>query len=345
MFIAYGEAIVAKLHTYFLDFHKAIKLDDLDDNATLRSKRDTLIQNLKDKLPKDVPPVLRSFNQGSYAMGTGTLPLDGDYDIDVGVVFDSTPEKEAPVELKKTVRDALAHPNRTVDIRRSCVTVSYIKGEDIKYHVDLALYVTGSDGKLRLAKGKENSSAELCFWEDSDPQGLCNTIVGKHKDDDRAQYRRVIRYLKRWRDFKFSHKGVFSIALTAAAYHWFSPYKDGLTEEYDDLEALSRLLNAIINQWTDYLQEGKWVNRLRVTLPISPYGDLLKDMTQIQMEDFKARLISLRDALSEAKAEPEGVVACKALTKQFGSAFPVPEEKDAKAAKVRASVVGTGSSA
>ncbi len=336
---------MAKLHTYFLDFHKAIKLDDLDENATLRSKRDTLIQNLKDKLPKDAPVVLRSFNQGSYAMGTGTLPLDGDYDIDVGVVFDSTPEKEAPVGLKKTVRDALSHPNRTVDIRRSCVTVSYIKGEDIKYHVDLALYVTGSDGKLRLAKGKENSSEELRFWEDSDPQGLCDAIVNKHKDDDRAQYRRVIRYLKRWRDFKFSHKGVFSIALTVAAYHWFSPYKDWFTEEYDDLEALKRLLDTMINQWSLCMHEGELVYRLKITLPVTPHGDLLRSLTKIQMGDLKAKLIELRDALSDAKSEPEEAVACKALTKQFGKAFPVPEAEDSKAAKVHASVVGTGSSA
>lgn len=332
---------MAKLHTHFLAFHKAIKLDDLDENATLRSKRDTLIQNLKDKLPKDAPAVLRTFNQGSYAMGTGTLPLDGDYDIDVGVVFDSTPEKETPVGLKKTVRDALSHPKRTVDIRRSCVTVSYIKGEDIQYHVDMALYVTGSDGKLRLAKGKESSSAEHRFWETSDPQGLCDAIINKHKDDNRAQFRRVIRYLKRWRDYKFSHKGVFSIALTAAAYHWFSPHQDWFTKEYDDLEALLRLLDTMINQWQSCIYEGAWVTRLKVTLPITPYSDLLENMTQKQMDDLKAKLIELRDALSETNE----AAACRALTKLFGKDFPVPEEKDAKAAKVQASVVGTGSSA
>lgn len=336
---------MAKLHSYFLEFHKAIKLDDLDENATLRSKRDTLIQNLKDKLPEGAPAVLRTFNQGSYAMGTGTLPLDGDYDIDVGVVFDSTPEKGAPVSLKKAVRDALSHPNRTVNIRRSCVTVSYIKGEDIQYHVDMALYVTGSNGELYLAKGKENSAPELCFWEASDPQGLCDAIVNKHKDDNRAQFRRVIRYLKRWRDYKFSHKGVFSIALTAAAYHWFNPYQDWLTKEYDDLEALLRLLDSMISQWQVCIYEGELVSRLKVTLPVAPYGDLLEGMTQKQMDDLKTKLIELRDALRDAKTELEDVPACKALTKQFGKDFPIPEEKDAKAAKVRSSVVGTGSSA
>lgn len=336
---------MAKLHNYFLDFHKAIKLDDLDENATLRSKRDTLIQNLKDKLPKEAPAVLRTFNQGSYAMGTGTLPLDGDFDIDVGVVFDSTPQKETPVGLKKTVKAALAHPGRTVNIRRSCVTVSYLKGEDIQYHVDMAIYVTGSDGKLRLAKGKENSAAELCFWEASDPQGLCDAIVNRHKGEDRAQFRRVIRYLKRWRDHKFNHSGLLSIALTAAAYHWFSPNKDWFSEEYNDLEALLGLVNTLINRWQGCVHEGELVARLKVALPVAPYGDLLEKMTQKQMDDFRTKLIELRDALNEAKADPEDAAACKILAKFFGKDFPVPAEKDAKAAKVQASVVGTGSSA
>lgn len=336
---------MAKLHAYFLKFHREIKLDDLDENAVLRSKRDTLIQNLKDNLPKEAPAVLRTFNQGSYAMGTGTLPLDGDYDIDVGIVFDSTPEKETPVGLKKTVKTALSHPGRTVDIRRSCVTISYLKGEDIQYHVDMALYVVGSDGKLRLAKGKENSSKELCFWETSDPQGLCEAIVNRHKGEDRAQFRRAIRYLKRWRDHKFAHKGVLSIALTAAAYHWFSPCKDWFTGEYNDPEALLGLLNTMLSQWKGCVHEGELVARLKVTLPVTPYGDLLEKMTQKQMDDYHTKLIELRDALNEAKAEPEDAVACKALAKLFGKDFPVPAEKDAKVAKVQASVVGTGSSA
>ncbi|MCC2636493.1 MAG: hypothetical protein K0Q68_212 [Moraxellaceae bacterium] len=336
---------MARLHSYFLEFHKAIKLDDLDENALLRAKRDTLIQNLKDYLPDDAPVILRTFNQGSYAMGTGTLPLDGDYDIDVGVVFDSTPEKEVPVGLKKTVKFALAHPGRTVNIRRSCVTVSYRKGEDIQYHVDMAIYVTGSDGKLRLAKGKENSAAEHCFWETSDPQGLCEAIVNRHKGEDRAQFRRVIRFLKRWRDHKFNHDGLFSIALTAAAYHWFSPYKALFTEEYDDLEALLLLLNTVNNQWQGCIYEGELVARLRVALPVAPYGDLLEKMTQKQMDDFRTKLIELRDALNEVKAEPEAEVACKTLVRFFGKDFPIPAEKEARAAKVQASVVGTGSSA
>ncbi|WP_368449066.1 cyclic GMP-AMP synthase DncV-like nucleotidyltransferase [Cobetia amphilecti] len=336
---------MAKLHRYFLEFHKAIKLDDLDENDTLRSKRDTLLQNLKGKLPEGAPNILRTFNQGSYAMGTGTLPLDGDYDIDVGVVFDSTSDEEAPVGLKKTVRDALSHQGRTVNIRRSCVTVSYIKGEDVQYHVDMAIYVPDEQDNLYLAKGKETSLPENCFWEASDPQGLCKAIVNRHTEDNRAQFRRVIRYLKRWRDYKFSHKGVLSISLTVAAYHWFSPYQDWITQEYDDLEALLQLLNTMINQWQICIHEGELVSRFKLSLPVEPYGDLLEKMTQKQMDDLKNKLIELRDALNDAKAEPAEAAACKTLTKFFGTDFPIPEDEDTRAAKVKASVVGTGSSA
>lgn len=335
---------MAKLHDHFLAFHNAIKLDDLDENATLREKRDTLIKNLKNNWPADAPEILRTFNQGSYAMGTGMVPLDGDYDIDVGIEFDGHPDDVDPVNLKKQVRQALSHPKRTIDIRRSCVTVSYIKGEETQYHVDLALYVKGSDGKLNLAKGKENSGKEFCFWEIADPEELCSLIIKKHKDDDRAQFRRAIRYLKRWRDKQFDHDGVISIALTVAAYHWFSPYKS-LSGEYDDLEGLLRLLNTMLGNWMQCFHESVLATRLKVTLPVVPNRDLLGEMTEKQMDDFKEKLTELRDALKEAKAEPEERVACKALAKFFGDDFPIPEDSKDKAAKVRASVVGTGSSA
>lgn len=336
---------MATLHSYFLAFHKAIKLDDLDENATLRNKRDILVQNLRDKLPEGAPEILRTFTQGSYAMGTGTLPPDGDYDIDVGVVFNSSPEKEAPVDLKKTVRDALSHPGRTVAIRRSCVTVSYLLGEDIQYHVDMAVYVVQADGALCLAKGKENSSAEHCFWENADPQRLCEVIVNRHKDDNRAQFRRIVRYLKRWRDHKFSHNGVFSIALTVAAYHWFNPYKDWITEEYDDVEALLQLLNSILSHWYHCFHENQQVCRLKIMLPVTPYGDLLESMTSLQMDDFKAKLTTLRDALIDAKTEPNEVIACITLSTFFGKDFPIPQEQKLKVAKVNAAVVPTGISA
>ena len=334
---------MAKLHKHFVEFHEATKLGDLDENAGLREKRNLLIQNLRDNLPDEAPKILRTFNQGSYAMGTGIRPRDGDYDIDVAVVFDCGLESQSPISIKKTVRDALSHPNRTVDIRRSCVTVSYLKGEDIQYHVDLAVYVEDSSGNLYLAKGKEQSSPDLCFWEESDPQGLCNAIVNRHEGDDRAQYRRVIRYLKCWRDHCISHGGLPSIALTVAAYHWFRPYKDWINEKANDPKALVELIDKMLVSWELSLRNFGF--RLKVKLPVMPWANLLEKMTDKQMEDLESSLRDLRGALKDALNDPDEVAACHSLSKFFGNDFPTPEHDEAKAHQVDASVVNTGSSA
>ena len=115
----------------FEDFHKAICLDDDDEKATLREKRETIIKALRANLGDDVP-AFTNFNQGSYSMHTGVVPLDGNFDIDVGLIFDCNQDKYPdPVVLKKKVRDAIDTNFRTVEIRRPCVTV---KATLIKVH-------------------------------------------------------------------------------------------------------------------------------------------------------------------------------------------------------------------
>ena len=72
--------MAAAVQTYFEDFHRAIRLDEDDENAKLREKRDTLLKDLFNRLPEGMPS-FESFHQGSYSMRTGTVPLDGNYDI------------------------------------------------------------------------------------------------------------------------------------------------------------------------------------------------------------------------------------------------------------------------
>lgn len=335
---------MAKLHSFFLKFHDAIKLGTYDEESILRDKRDTLLANLKDGLPDDMQSFSK-FNQGSYALGTGIKPLDGNYDIDVGVVFDAHPDDYEPVELKRQVQDALKHPKRTVAIRRPCVTVNYMKDGDPEYHVDLAIYTRGSDGKLHLAMGKANSGPEHCKWEIQDPEGLQNTIINRFKDEDRKQFRRVVRYLKRWRHFNFSHSGLNSIGLTVSAYRWFSPVKGLWDGEYNDMQALESLVTSMLGQFSYVNVDGTLVRRLVVMSPVEPWADLLAKMTANQMTDFEMRLKALQTALSDAKSEVDEAVACKSMAKLFGNDFPVPEAKENTAAKVKRSVTGTGNSA
>jgi hypothetical protein len=173
----------------FDDFHDKIKLDIDDEKAKLRDKRETLLKTLRANLGDDVP-VFENFNQGSYSMHTGVVPLDGNYDIDVGIVFDCKRDKYSdPVALKKKVRDALDSNGRTVNIRRPCVTVNYMRGGAPEYHVDLAIYTKRDDELIDLAKGKENSGASHRIWDAADPRELTRLICERFEDEaDRAQF-------------------------------------------------------------------------------------------------------------------------------------------------------------
>lgn len=330
---------------HFQAFHNRIKLDDDDDKAKLREKRETLLKTLRAGLDVYVP-TFENFNQGSYAMHTGVVPPDGNYDIDVGLIFDCTRTSYPdPVELKKKVRDALDSKGRTVLIRRPCVTVNYMRDGETDYHVDLAIYVKRTDDKLDLAKGKENSEAGLRTWEVSDPKGLTEAVCTAFtKTDDLAQYRRCIRYLKRWRHVQFSSGGApLSIALTVAALLWFKPKVES-SGRPADLMAMLDWVSTILSNFA-YASTAEGLHeRLQVLLPVQPRNDLMAGMTKAQMAAFKSKLAALRDALRKAYDEELPEDACRLLNKQFGDDFKVPEKSET-GKKVAPAVIGTGHSA
>lgn len=337
------EPPMASIQKDFEDFHAKIKLDEDDENAKLREKRDTLLSELRDKLPDDVPK-FKEFHQGSYSMNTGVVPLDGNFDIDVGLVFDCEKDKYPdPVALKKKVRDALTREKRSVGIRRPCVTVTYLKDGSPEFHVDLAIYVKRSDDCLDIAMGRESSAAELKVWEKSSPKQLTELINKKFSGDDAAQFRRCVRYLKRWRDKNFSSGAPLSIALTVAAYKWFAPNQE-LSGKYSDLKALKALTTNILCNFSYRFHEGTLFDRLAVELPVTPNKDLMEGMTNLQMQAFKVRLTSLKDELTAAEKDVLPEDACKRMNKQFGDEFLVPATTNT-AKSVRSPYISTGTSA
>ena len=98
---------MANVQKQFDDFHSGIRLSNDDEKAKLQDKRNMLVKNLKDGLKKraedgDSSHSFESFNQGSYAMHTGTKPLNDEYDIDVGIIFDNVKEDfDDPVGSRK----------------------------------------------------------------------------------------------------------------------------------------------------------------------------------------------------------------------------------------------------
>lgn len=349
---------MAKVQKQFEKFHEKIKLGRFEEEKTLRDKRNIIRERLEESLPKvfekhhEECPEFFFLDQGSYEMGTGAKPPDGDYDIDQGIYFEvKTTEYPDPVVLKKRVYEALEGHTDDVRIRRPCVTVYYHKDGKRIYHVDLAVYSDGSqndDGKDYIAMGKENSQSEYRFWEVSNPKALSDEILGRFTDShDRKQFRRVVRDLKRWKDVKFVADGnaaPLGIGLTVAAYKWLRPsYTDIFAKKPDDLRAIRNLVLDILNSFTLTYHDEEWVRRLVVNLPVEPWNDLFERMTNKQMSEFEEKLQALKDALDEADREADPHEACKILCKQFGEDFPVPEKSETAKRKSVAMVSSSGS--
>lgn len=352
---------MANIQSQFEHFNDVIRLGRFEENAILREKRDIIRDKLKVNLPGvfekygETCPKFDFLDQGSYQMGTGTKPLDGDYDIDQGIYFFvSTAEYPDPVKLKERVHEALFGHTKDVQLRRSCVTVFYQCDGEPVYHVDLAIYSDKScnpDGKSRHAKGKSNSDPENRVWEVSDPQLLSETIFSKVPDkEDRKQFRRIIRYWKRWKAINFTDGGASApngIGLTLLTYYHFQPrYADVFANKYNDLWAMRELVETVqANFQLVYDEkEQKYVERLIVRLPIEPWNDVFDRMTAKQMGEFKEKLITLKDALIYAEGVSDTVAACERLQGVFGQDFPVPKREETASSHPQA-VASSGNSA
>lgn len=305
------------LQPNFRRFHETIKLNRYEENATLVEKRERVLRRLREAGVRFTP-----FNQGSYAIGTGVQPVDGDFDIDVGIEVDLPyPQQHDPVAVKKLIFDAVNGHTKRVDFRRPCITVYYHQGGEQVYHVDLAVYARDAGGRLHLAVGKQFSAADQRQWLHSDPKGLCATIGNRFSGQDAEQFRRVIRYLKRWRDHNFAAEGnaaPVGIGITAAAHQWFSVQKAGYySAEYDDLGAMRGFVATLLSRFTSRWGATGLAYRLEARLPAAPHNDVFEKMTDQQMTEFKGRLERLREGLDRANQTGDGAHLVQLLGPDF----------------------------
>lgn len=325
------------IQSEFIDFHNRIKLD-YDVKAELAEKRDILLGILRNsgKLPG-----FEEYNQGSYGMYLGVEPIDGrEYDIDVGLRFNADKDDYEPMDIKNIIADVLKNlTDYGTTVKKPCVTVTYKKDGEAAYHVDLVTYLyedhTDKDSQLYLARGKESMPEEI-YWEKSDPVGLVDYINNKvNKGNARDQFRRTIRYIKRWKNRRFNsagHAEPASIGITLIV-------ADNFVESSgDDLSALLSAVKSIQNLFqTVKYEDGRWLYRIKYPMPYSLNfendTDAFEKMTDIQMTDFKEKLEKLVRDLEAVQNEPDEVEQCRKLQKIFGDDFHVPEAKNVSKAQ------------
>lgn len=316
----------------FEKFNNNIRVD-FDTNHELKEKRDILVNILRNN---DDLPSFEVINQGSYILKTGIKPKENqEYDIDVGLLFNININDYKPLELKEKICSILDnHTDYGAKMKKPCVTVTYKKNNKAAFHVDLVVYAyennENKESQLYIAKGIADNE-DSTRWEKADPKGLVdyinNTIV---KGEQRDQFRRIIHYIKKWRNRRFSNFGHISpasIGLTLMTIHNFSYYSN------DDLKVLIDTVNYIKNRF-HYIKTENTRDLYRIELSLPNHlsfefpNDVFEKMTDNQMTDFKDRITKFSEDLEKARNEIDEYDQYKKLNTIFGDDFEIPEEKN-----------------
>lgn len=320
--------VTMSLQSKFFKFHDKIKLSREDsDYKNAREKDDSILKAVRSALKEEGYPVVEDFLQGSMSIATGVKHPCEDFDIDRAVViaFDDSPKD--PVKVKKIVLNVLEDRGfKNAKIKKPCVTADYTSQ---KLHIDIPIY-REKNGTYELGIGKKNSSEENREWSESDPKGLKEWINDSShylgsSNKKLEQYKRLVRYLKRWRDNKFSTsvaKKVFSIGLTVMAKEKFSPSFDD-SDKANDLVALRDTVDAMLNGGY-FSYQGEDLYKVRVNLPKSPWRDIFYGSSLNTGTQFYNKLKSLKSKLDKAIEETDLVKQCQILNEVFGEDFEVP---------------------
>lgn len=317
------------LQAQFIGFNDNIFLKKTDSRLKeVRTKRDSINTAVKAKFKEKGWGDATTFLQGSYATDLAIVPLDGDYDIDVAVSIPKDSAPSSPISPKTEILSILESRGLSgASVKRPCVTAQYLSDGKPKFHIDYPVYRSSND-EYELAWGKPTSDAKDKKWSPGNPKALVDWINHPDLDsDERRQYKRLVRYLKRWRDLRYSSTEVkpYSVGLTIIIRTCFvdSFSDDG---EANDLDALIQTIDKIVeSNFFESLGDDKY--DLVVKLPESPYVDVFKDHGSGLGTMLYNRLNQLKKRLLAAQEKAKVTTACKVLREDnvFGSDFPLPD--------------------
>ena len=342
------------IQSHFDKFHGKIMLGRQDAvYKKARERDDSITQAVKKSFEEANYPVISDFIQGSLATNTAIIAIAGDCDVDRALVLDANDAPSNPVDPKKNALSVLEIRGfKNAKIKKPCVTADYAS-ENV--HIDFPIYKKSGDQHY-LAVGKKNSDEKNREWSVADPRGLINWVNDSDIHGDLAskkhdQYRRLVRYLKRWRDWNFSDNvaaKVYSIGLVVMAKQCFSP---SFSEEgfRQDMIALRQTVELMLN--ANYFA---WVApdtyKVAVTLPVQPWRDIFYGSSIDTGTQFRNKLRQLKSKLLEAESLDDEHNQCKIMNDLFGDDFVVPDppsgsSKIKKATYLTAGAVGTSQGA
>lgn len=305
-----------RLPDAFEEFHERIQLAALSVDR-INSAWGRLHTYLTEKY---VLPDAAVLIQGSYANGTAVKPAstDGEYDLDIVAVCveESTGAEDAIRTLTEVLgEDAdLAKRLGANKSGRPCVRLRYApEDEGFGFHVDITPARDGQQGApLDVPmRGYED-------WRATDPLGYTRWCLEIQPE----QFRRNVRFLKRWRDEH--HDGsVASIVLQVlVARH--TP-----THVQDDAESIVNVLAGIRQELAPFPSSPPVIAN-----PVLPKENLADRWEADDYQAFVRELAEAFDLAQEALMADDVEHSHKTWQKLFGGAFPPAPSEPAKRRKV-----------
>lgn len=269
------------LSSKFNTFYTSYVVLSQDEQNNLHNKKDLNIQRLKDGLKEyniennTSYTIAETCVQGSMAMSTVVQNEDGDYDIDVAVVFDKSVLGDKGAQATRNlVANALKRKtkqfNAEPEVKTSCVRIKYEDG----YHIDFAVYRrhydSGNECWIYEHAGSDWSVREL--------KGLTEWFKSQNNDSD-GKLRKVIRLSKMFCKSRKSWKNMPSGLLQTVL------CDEKLQQSYERIDELF------------YYTMQEIVNRLEtstsVEAPVDDGRDLTpRDIDCKRMTNWKNRLKS-----------------------------------------------------
>lgn len=269
------------LSSKFNTFYTSYVVLSQDEQNNLHNKKDLNIQRLKDGLKEyniennTSYTIAETCVQGSVAMSTVVQNEDGDYDIDVAVVFDkSVLENKGAQATRNLVANALKRKtkqfNAEPEVKTSCVRIKYEDG----YHIDFAVYRRHYDSENECWIYEHAGSD----WSVRELKGLTEWFKSQNNDSD-GKLRKVIRLSKMFCKSRKSWKNMPSGLLQTVL------CDEKLQQSYERIDELF------------YYTMKEIVNRLEtstsVEAPVDDGRDLTpRDIDCKRMTNWKNRLKS-----------------------------------------------------
>lgn len=327
--------VSVSLQKQFKKFDKKIYLTkQCDAYKDARAKEHSILEDIRKQFIEEGYPVVKHYRQGSFKTDTAIVSLEGDFDVDRAIIIHKDKAPDNPVECKEVIYDILEKRGfKNHKIKTPCVTADYAS---LNLHIDYAVFQVDDFESYDMALGKTNSKDENKKWEYSESKQLIDWINGNDNaigfsnltNEEKFQFKRLVRYMKRWRDYNFleaNRSYIYSIGLTIMIKESFHPSIDENGKE-NDLESLINTIKYILKHKGYFIHMGSDQYDVKVNIPFEPRVDVFRKHGKTQGTVFRNKLASLLEKLKKTNTESDLKKQCEVLQGVFGDDFEIVDE-------------------